>query len=65
MSIESIKGSMKKRICVEHGCGKLAGTPWTPFWCKKHDEERRKRITTQLETLSCDFEHLNNIRRAI
>jgi len=42
--------------CVEKDCEEKAGTPWTPYWCLKHDEERRTRITNQLENISKDLE---------
>ena len=37
--------------CVEQDCDEEAGTPWTNHWCLKHDEERRERVTKQLEEL--------------
>lgn len=41
--------------CVEPGCNEEAGTPWTPYWCKKHDKERRERISKSLEEISQKF----------
>lgn len=38
----------RRRVCVEHGCGEPAGTPWTPAWCAKHDGERQARISQNL-----------------
>jgi len=48
---------INKRICPGYGkyegkCGRPAGTPWTPFWCPRCDELRRKRIRKQLENIS-------------
>ena len=39
------------QICVEHGCNEQAGTAWTPYWCPKHDIERKKRITRQMKNI--------------
>ncbi len=37
--------------CVEHGCDRPAGTPWTALWCWQHDEERLARITAKMEAM--------------
>ena len=34
--------------CIE-GCGRPAGTAWSPFWCFECNVERIKRIDTQLK----------------
>ena len=39
------------RKCVEQGCDEPAGTRWSPYWCERHDKERRDRITEQLDGL--------------
>ena len=41
----------KNKKCIEKSCDEIAGTPWCTFLCKKHDEERKKRITENLEKL--------------
>ena len=49
-----------KRRCIgyaefEGKCTNEAGTPWTPYWCKRCDEIRRKTITKQLEEIKDSF----------
>lgn len=39
-------------LCVEPGCSRPAGTPWTRHWCWQHDEERRERITKSLKKMA-------------
>lgn len=34
--------------CIEKGCGKPAGTWWSPVWCFEHNAERMDRITANL-----------------
>ncbi len=46
--------------CVGFGpheglCSNDAGTPWTPFWCPRCDELRRKSITESLEGILKDI----------
>jgi hypothetical protein len=35
--------------CVE-GCGRPAGTAWSPFWCQPCNAERIERVQMALET---------------
>lgn len=35
--------------CVEKGCGKPAGTWWSPLWCFEHNVDRMRRISANLE----------------
>lgn len=35
--------------CV--GCGKPAGTPWSPFWCPDCDDKRIARIDEHLKEI--------------
>lgn len=35
--------------CVEKGCGKPAGTWWSPLWCFDHNTERMRRVSAGLE----------------
>lgn len=44
------------RLCIEPGCEEPAGTPWTPLWCLKHDEERRARISRHLDEIIARLE---------
>jgi hypothetical protein len=49
-----------KKCCIGYGefegkCTNEAGTPWTPYWCKRCDEIRRKTITKQLKEISDSF----------
>ena len=41
--------------CVEKGCGELAGTAWSPYWCVKHNIERINRISSSLSKITEDF----------
>ena len=46
----------KKRVCIGFGeyegkCQNEAGTPWTPYWCPRCDELRRKHISDQLDAM--------------
>lgn len=36
------------RKCIEAGCQEVAGTPWTRYWCAKHDALRRENISASL-----------------
>ncbi len=38
------------KLCIE-GCGRLAGTMWSPFWCFPCNVERMKRIGDALEIM--------------
>lgn len=40
------------RTCIEPGCDKPAGTPWGPYWCPDHDDERIERIDRQLAQIA-------------
>lgn len=44
--------------CIIAGCIEPAGTGWGPLWCKKHDIERRNRVTAQMEDLLRQFDNL-------
>jgi hypothetical protein len=50
-AIRHAKRRKHRATCVERGCQRPAGTPWTPVWCWVHDEERRDRITAKLEAM--------------
>ncbi len=39
------------KSCIEIGCNKPAGTAWTPYWCAEHDIERKKRISSNLDSM--------------
>jgi len=38
------------KLCIE-GCGKPAGTAWSPLWCVECNILRMKRITESLNKL--------------
>ena len=38
--------------CIEKGCGKPAGTWWSPLWCFKHNVDRMKRIDASLNAIA-------------
>lgn len=38
------------KLCIE-GCGRPAGTAWSPHWCQICNSERIKRINSQLEVI--------------
>lgn len=35
----------------ERKCDRIAGTPWTDYWCDRCDKLRREHISKQLEKL--------------
>lgn len=37
-------------------CNRVAGTPWTVYWCRECDEKRRARITENLKQMQLKFE---------
>lgn len=37
------------RTCVERGCGRPAGTFWSPFWCQPCNATRMDRIGAFIE----------------
>lgn len=41
-----------RKPCVTPGCGKPAGTWWSPLWCFEHNVERIDRIDDHLKMLS-------------
>lgn len=38
------------KLCVE-GCGRPAGTAWSPYWCHPCNVKRMRRISRDLEDL--------------
>jgi len=47
--------------CAEKGCTEPAGTPWGPYWCADHDDERIHRISRQLNGI-VDTLHAHRIQ---
>ena len=41
------KGYLTGKLCIE-GCGRLAGTAWSKFWCQPCNAERMDRIGKEL-----------------
>jgi len=39
------------QLCIE-GCGRPAGTAWSPHWCFECNVKRINRISKQLEVMS-------------
>lgn len=39
------------KLCIE-GCGRPAGTAWSPYWCFECNVRRIDRINTSLEGLT-------------
>ncbi len=39
------------RYCIQPGCKEIAGTEYSPFWCKKHDDERLDVIDMKYEII--------------
>ena len=37
--------------CIEDGCQEPAGTAWSPHWCQRHNAERIRRISGQLDAI--------------
>ena len=42
------------KLCIE-GCGRPAGTAWSPHWCFECNVERINRINGQFEQLTSGF----------
>jgi hypothetical protein len=43
------------RKCIEKDCREPAGTPWGPYWCADHDDERINRISRNLRGIVDDL----------
>lgn len=39
------------KLCIE-GCGRPAGTAWSPYWCQPCNAERMDRVGAQLRALA-------------
>lgn len=44
-----------RKLCIEDGCFRVAGTMWGPYWCFKHNVERIDRIDKALEAMIDEF----------
>ena len=44
------------KLCVERGCGKPAGTAWSPYWCMACNVKRFDRIDAGLERVMRELE---------
>jgi hypothetical protein len=44
------------KLCIE-GCGRPAGTAWSPYWCFECNVARIRRINGQLEQITSAFTH--------
>jgi hypothetical protein len=42
------------KLCIE-GCGRPAGTAWSPHWCFECNVERINRINNQFKKLTSSF----------
>jgi hypothetical protein len=42
------------KLCIE-GCGRPAGTAWSPYWCFECNVERINRINEQFEQITKAF----------
>lgn len=42
--------------CIERGCGRPAGTAWSPLWCHPCNVERMDRISASLAEIGTRFE---------
>ena len=53
------KGNSSKyhtgKLCIE-GCGRPAGTAWSPYWCFECNVKRMDRINTQFDAIQDGFE---------
>ena len=38
--------------CIEKGCIEPAGTPWGPYFCADHDDQRINRISKSLAAIA-------------
>jgi len=53
--------------CIGYGiyrgkCSNQAGTPWTPYWCKRCDEIRKKTVTKQLKEIGKELKGRTNAK---
>ena len=48
------------RACIEKGCTEPAGTPWGPYFCADHDDQRINRISRNLQGIA-DALHVQRI----
>lgn len=46
------------KSCIE-GCGRPAGTAWSPFWCQKCNAERIERINVALVKINARMQAEN------
>ncbi len=46
-----------KKLCIERGCPNMAETAWNPYWCFKHNVERMRKITEELNKLASSFDN--------
>lgn len=42
------------KLCIE-GCGRPAGTAWSPYWCFECNVKRINRINGQMESIKASF----------
>lgn len=47
--------SRKPRICIEDGCTEHVWKQKSLYWCPKHEDERRARISASLEGILADM----------
>lgn len=43
------------KVCIEQGCGKAAGTAWSPFWCFACNVKRMDRISASMESMLKEY----------
>jgi hypothetical protein len=43
------------KLCIE-GCGRPAGTVWSPYWCQQCNAQRLRRISKGFEDCLKQFE---------
>ncbi len=46
--------------CIEEGCGKPAGTAWSPHWCFACNVKRIDRINAELEKINGEWKNRRN-----
>ena len=49
------------KLCVE-GCGRAAGTAWSPLWCQPCNAKRMDRITESLDRMIAKLENDHDTR---
>jgi len=50
--------AVTSKKCIKKDCDEPAGTPWGPFWCADHDDERIGRVSAEFQSLVAELRAL-------